>query len=453
MSVAHTSHFPLRFPISLAPSSLAFALDGAAQIITAVRMGMALPAALAALTPRISLPAARGAIQDIASCTLRVLGCARAIVASLSRGPSAEHIESMLMCACALLIDTPDGAVYTPFTVVDQAVYAVGARREYFHAKGKVNAVLRHFLRTQSACLARVRQDPVARWNYPNWWIRAVHAAWPQDWQRILAAGDRQAPMTLRVNLRHMNAQTYVDKLKAASIAAQILSPNAVRLMRPMPVEKLPGFEAGWVSVQDEGAQRAATLLNVESGMRVLDACAAPGGKTGHLLELADLELIALEKKPQRTVHIHENLKRLGLQASVCTGDANTPQNWWDGRPFDRILADVPCTGSGIVRRHPDIRWLKREEDITLLQAEQRRILTALWPLLKPGGELLYVTCSIFPGEGQEQAAWFSQRHKHDAQSLPAPGQLLPSVKLEDVGTGMPVDHDGFFYARFRKLV
>jgi 16S rRNA (cytosine967-C5)-methyltransferase len=191
--------------------------------------------------------------------------------------------------------------------------------------------------------------------------------------------------------------------------------------------------------------------------MRVLDACAAPGGKTGHLLELADIDVTAVESDAQRAARIHENLARLGQRANVIVGDASRPQDWWDGQPFDRILADVPCSASGIVRRHPDIRWLRRETDIARLVNEQRRIVSQLWPLLKPGGILVYVTCSIFPTEGEEQALWFGAQLP-DAIRLQAPGQLLPGTKAPETASlptgspsGLPTDHDGFYYARFQK--
>jgi 16S rRNA (cytosine967-C5)-methyltransferase len=229
-----------------------------------------------------------------------------------------------------------------------------------------------------------------------------------------------------------------------------------------MHVDRIPGFRDGVVSVQDAGAQLAAQLLRVENGMRVLDACAAPGGKTGHLLELADLDLVALESDRSRAQRIGENLQRLGLTADVRIGDAGNPSAWHDANEplFDRILADVPCSASGIVRRHPDIRWLRRAGDIAALVAEQRRILAALWPLVKHGGELLYVTCSILPDEGELQALWFGNNHQ-DAVRLDAPGQLLPAVARAPAEasagfraggtTGANPDHDGFFYARFQK--
>jgi 16S rRNA (cytosine967-C5)-methyltransferase len=453
--------------LPLAPDSLGFALDCAALAVGAVRAGTALPAALArvqASTPAAAL--ARGAIQDIAYRALRRLGTADWLVGQLVRKAPPAHVGEVLACALALLSEDAQTAAYTPFTVVDQAVTAIGARRDCAFAKGLVNAVLRAFLRERQAWLDKAQGDLVAAWNYPVWWIEAVRAAWPDAWQRVLAAGNEPGPLTLRVNARRSSVAEYLHLLDANGIAATVIGAHAVRLAAPLPVDRIPGFGHGVVSVQDAGAQMAAEWLGVRDGIRVLDACAAPGGKTGHVLELADVELVALESDAARAARIDENLTRLGLKATVAVGDAGAPATWYDGRPFDRILADVPCSAAGIVRRHPDIRWLRRATDIAALATEQRRILDALWPLLAPGGELLYVTCSIFPEEGEEQARWFERSHE-DAVRLDAPGQLLPTVAgaaaeisarlstgthtAKPERSGAALDHDGFFYARFQK--
>lgn len=453
--------------LHLVPESLGFALDGAAQAVGAVRYGTALPAALAAVNASSSAAHAamsRGAVQDIAYRTLRRLATADWLVAKLVRKAPSAHVGNVLSCALALLSDDADTAAYAPFTVVDQAVEAIGARPEFAFAKGLVNAVLRNFLRERDTLLNESRADRVAHWNYPVWWIDAVEHAWPDRWQDILASGNRQGPLTLRVNARRSTVAAYLETLRAHQIDAQEAGVHAVRLATPMPVERIPGFADGVVSVQDAGAQLAAQWLGARDGMRVLDACAAPGGKTGHVLELADVELVALESDASRAARIGENLARLGLKAEVRIGDAGDPSQWHDGAAFDRILADVPCSASGIVRRHPDIRWLRRESDIAALAAEQRRILAALWPLVKRGGELLYVTCSIFPEEGELQAQWFGSAHE-DAVRLDAPGQLVPVLAREEATaaaerpgatplgqrTGSDTDHDGFFYARFQK--
>ncbi|WP_431820821.1 16S rRNA (cytosine(967)-C(5))-methyltransferase RsmB [Burkholderia sp. F1] len=444
--------------LHLAPESLGFALDAAAQAVDAVRRGNALPAALAMVfagMPSGAQALARGATQDVAYRTMRRLGSADWLIGRLVGKAPPAHVHAILACAIALLLDEGDAAAYPAFTVVDQAVTAIGARREVVFAKGMVNAVLRRFLRERDAQVAAMRDDPVARWNYRAWWRDAVQAAWPDGWQAILAAGDRPGPLTLRVNARRTTVDAYLDTLRTHGIDAAAIGKHAVRLATPLPVERIPGFADGVVSVQDAGAQLAAEWLGAADGMRVLDACAAPGGKTGHILELADAEVVALESDATRATRIGENLARLSLVADVRVGDAGAPGEWHDGRPFDRILADVPCSASGIVRRHPDIRWLRREADIPALVAEQRRILSALWPLVKPGGELLYVTCSIFPEEGELQARWF-EAASEDAVRLDAPGQLLPraasgGAQAGAAGPDQNTDHDGFFYARFQK--
>ncbi|BBP94910.1 ribosomal RNA small subunit methyltransferase B [Burkholderia sp. SFA1] len=453
--------------LHLAPDSLAFALDSAAQAVGAVRAGSALPAALQTVVGTGKSAAARGAVQDIAYRAMRRLALADALLHKLVKKAPPPHVANVLVCAFTLLADDEAHAAYTPFTVVDQAVTAIAARREFAFAKALVNAVLRNFLRERESSIDEARKNEVARWNYPQWWIDAVRRSQPDAWERILEAGNAQGPLTLRVNARHASVDDYLSRLREAHIEADAAGLHAVRLKTPMPVDRIPGFDEGVVSVQDAGAQLAAQLLGAKDGMRVLDACAAPGGKTGHILELADVDLIALESDAERSGRIGQNLTRLKLDARIEVGDAGDPAQWFDGTPFDRILADVPCSASGIVRRHPDIRWLRRASDIDALVAEQRRILNALWPLVAKGGELLYVTCSMFPEEGEAQARWFGTAHE-DAVRLDAPGQLLPTAARAsaDAVQGSPdstnlaspdrdaeifADHDGFFYARFQK--
>jgi 16S rRNA (cytosine967-C5)-methyltransferase len=281
----------------------------------------------------------------------------------------------------------------------------------------------------------------VAHWNYPAWWIDSAKAAFPHEWQTILAAGNTLPPLTLRVNQRRSEVAAYLRMLAERGIDGRQVGPVAVRLTRPLPVNQIPGFAEGVVSVQDAAAQLAAPLLDLRDGMRVLDACAAPGGKTGHILECADVELLALDSDNRRLPRITENLERLQLPAELKTGDA-AEREWWDGQGFDRILADVPCTASGIVRRHPDIRWLRRKGDAAQLAGVSRKILDNLWQMVQPGGKLLFVTCSLWPRESEAQAAAFAVRN--DATRLPAPGQLQPSANNE-------YDHDGLFYALFEK--
>jgi 16S rRNA (cytosine967-C5)-methyltransferase len=327
--------------------------------------------------------------------------------------------------------------------VVDYAVSAV--RKRNGAAGGLANAVLRNFLRKRDALLAAAADSEEGRYSYPQWWIDRLKTQYGERAEAILLAGNQHPPMTLRVNCRRTTPTAYLELLAAQGIVAKLIAPDAVLLELPMAVDKLPGFSDGLVSVQDAGAQYAARLLDMSAGMRVLDACAAPGGKSTHLLELAQLDLLALDKDEQRLQRVHENLQRLQLSASLQAGDAAQPQDWWDGQMFQRILADVPCSASGVVRRHPDIKWLRRPQDIDGFAQQQLQILDALWRLLARDGKLLYATCSVFARENQQVIAEFLRKHDDARQlSLPAPnlneGQLLPDDQ-----------HDGFFYALLHK--
>ena len=432
-------------PAGLKADSLAFSLRSAAHAVALVRSGTALPQALTRVHGYAQTSAqARGAIQDIAYRAMRGLGRADALLMLLAqRAPEPAVLHGLLCCALTL-VDRDDNAADSPydaFTVVNQAVSAAAADPAMAHAKGMVNAVLRRFLRERAALLDAVMLQPAAIWNYPVWWIDAMRNAYPQHWQAILQAGNAAPPLTLRVNCRKATPTGYLQLLAEQQIVAHQVGANAVRLVQPLPVLQIPGFADGLVSVQDAAAQLAAPLLDVQDGMRVLDACAAPGGKTGHLLERAAIDLTALDNDARRLQRIDENLQRLQLSADLVAGDASGT-DWWDGRQFDRILADVPCTASGIVRRHPDIRWLRRKADTAQLATASARILDNLWRMLRPDGKLLFVTCSLWPHESEAQAAAFAVRNR--AQRLPAPGQLLPTAALQN-------DHDGLFYALFRK--
>ncbi|GGY80375.1 ribosomal RNA small subunit methyltransferase B [Pseudoduganella plicata] len=432
------------FKAELKADSLAFALLGAATAVVQVRGGMALPQALTGVFGTLdATPQGRGAIQDIAYRAMRQLGRSDALVGAMTEKAPEPLATALLACALPLMqLDAAGNAPYEAFTVVDQAVTAAGSHPDTARAKGMVNALLRRFLRERDALLASVARQPVARWNYPQWWIDAAVTAYPQDWQRILAAGDEAPPLTLRVNARKSPVDDYLAVLAEAGIGARRIGPHAVRLDKPMGVHGIPGFDAGIVSVQDAAAQLAAPLLDVQDGMRVLDACAAPGGKTCHILELADAHVTALDADPRRLARVGENLERLGLSATLQAAEAQT-RGWWDGEGYDRILADVPCTASGIVRRHPDIRWLRRKADTLQLATLSGEILDNLWQMLRPNGKLLFVTCSLWPQESEAQAAAFAVRN--GATRLDAPGQLLP------VG-GAEQDHDGLFYALFQKV-
>ena len=454
------------------PPALSRLLDLSADAAAAVMAGQSLTDALA----RVPAPARPG-VQALSFHCLRWWGGASAVRALVAPKPPPPRVDALLTTALALLwpVRSPP---YADHTLVDQAVHC--ARERTPAAAAFVNAVLRRFLRERDALVAAAQRSPEAAWNHRTWWVDRVRRDWPAQWQALLLASNEHPPMTLRVNARRLSGQDYLRKLSALGMAGWLLdSPGlggqAVQLAKAVPVERLPGFAEGEVSVQDASAQRAATLLlhgtaaralpgseamvatarpapSLPPGARVLDACAAPGGKTAHLLELADLDVLALDSDPVRLARVQETLQRLQLKATVQAGDARQPRQWWDGRPFDAILLDAPCTASGIVRRHPDVRWLRRPDDVPRLVAEQQRLLQALWPLLRPGGHLLYCTCSVFKAEGQAQVDGFVAGHA-DAQALPAPGHLLPDALPPGgpIGDNGPGGLDGFFYALLRK--
>ncbi len=414
-------------------ANLELALYAAGDAVAQVRAGRSLSDALAGLEAGSSL---RAAAQDLAYGTLRNLGLLDALLAGLLRKPAKPAVHALLLAALYQLRARP----HTSHTTVDQAVRAVSRLEPA--AKGLANAVLRNYLREADALVARCGSD-TAHYSYPQWWIDRVRAAWPQHWESVLNAGNLHPPMTLRVNQRRLTAEKYLAKLGKRGIKGERIGAQAILLERPVPIESLPGFGAGEVSVQDAGAQLAAPLLDVRPGMHVLDACAAPGGKAGHILELADCALTALDNDPARLPRISDNLARLGLSARVVRGDCASPVDWSVGAPFERILLDAPCTASGVVKRHPDIKWLRRESDIAALAAIQSRMLNALWQQLAPGGKLLYATCSVFPQENAQTIESFLAR-SDGARRLPLAGleggQLLPDAR-----------HDGFFYALLEK--
>ena len=415
---------------SLPLNSLAFALLQAARIDTAVFGGQSLAEGLLG---RVD-PAARPAVQDLVYGSLRAYGRGDFFLSRLLERPLAsDEVRALLLVAIYRLETRPDAT----HTVVDQAVSAAGEVAGG-HFRGLVNAVLRNFLRQQAALTAAFAADTVAASMHPDWWLARLQAAYPADWPSIVASGNLPPPMGLRVNSRRISRDEYLVKLTAAGIAAHAVDECGLALAKAVPVEALPGFDDGLVSVQDPGAQMAANLLNPAPGSRVLDACAAPGGKTAHLLERGDLDLLALDLKPARCRRIADSLSRLGLTARIEAADCAKLTTWWDGRPFDSVLADVPCTASGVVRRNPDAKWLRREDDIASFAAAQARILDALWQVVRPGGKLLYVTCSVFPAENGEQIGRFLQRQPDARRCYEE--QLLPTA-----------EHDGFFYCLLEK--
>ncbi len=432
---------------------LADVLASAARVWSEFVSGQSIDRAIAAVVPadRARL---RAAVQDISYGAIRRRAFSERVIAELASRPPAVETGALLCVALPQLM----AGRHAAHTVVDQAVAAARMQPATAGAAGFVNAVLRNFLRRQDELLERLQRVDEVRYNAPAWWIDAVQTAYPEQWREILATGFEAPALVLRVNQRRSSVEDYLQRLAAHDMPATRVGLQAVWLQQPVPVARIPGFAAGDVSVQDAGAQLAAEWLDVTDGMRVLDACAAPGGKSAHLAELADLDLTALETDPQRAPRIEENLRRIDRRACLIVADGRDVPAWWDGRPYDRILLDAPCTASGIVRRHPDIPWLRRKADVAHLATLQAQLLDALWPLLGAGGRLLYVVCSVFPQEGSEQIARFVGRHPA-AAARPLPGgapfvQLLPSVATDatwDAGRPWPTIHDGFFYALLEK--
>jgi len=419
----------------------------AAEAVEQVFAGRNLGVSLEAIFSRHKniTPQQRAVAQDLSYGALRFYGQVASLLSQLLEKPLPDERVRCLLLVAIYQLQHDKAAAHT---VVDQAVKAASAFKKPW-AKGLVNGVLRNFLRQQDALLAKLQGSEIAEFSYPEWWINKLKFQYPEDWQAILSVGNQHPPMTLRVNQRYISAQDYLVKLQSIGIGAALLGGNAVMLEKPLPVDKIPGFFEGEVSVQDFGAQLAGYALDIREGQRVLDACCAPGGKTGQILELANVDLVAIDNDAARIARTQSNLDRLNLKAHLQVGDAANPEAWWDGKVFDRILADVPCTASGIVRRHVDIKWLRREADIQSFSKQQARILPALWQLLAKGGKLLYVTCSVFHEENQRQIDAFLKTHS-DAVQLPLTesisgldlknGQLQPSAK-----------HDGLFYALLQK--
>ena len=440
------------------PIALWRQLIAVAGALQAIRGGKSGTAALAAVDAAL-----RPGVQALLFQVLRQAGRAETLrrrLAARTPPPAADA----LLCTALALCWNPQESPYEPFTLVNQAVEAAKHNAATRAQASFINGCLRRFLRERDALVAATDAEPSARWNHPAWWIQRLRQDHPRHWEQILRANNAHAPMTLRVNKQKSTPAQYQQALAAIDLEATIAGDTGLALKQAVPVQSMPGFAEGWVSVQDAAAQIAAPLLlqglDLSQPLRVLDSCAAPGGKTAHLLELAGagapLQVTALEIDPARAARIGDTLQRLGLTAQVLVADAARPQDWWrqhcGGEPFDAILLDAPCTASGIVRRHPDVRWLRRESDIAQLAALQAQILAALWPLLRTGGRLLYCTCSVFRAEGETQVQTFLA-HNTDARLLPSPGHLIPggADKAGAVPDNPWGDHDGFFYALLQK--
>ncbi len=427
-------------------------LQSASQVAQAVQHGRSMTAAIEAVPKDL-----RPGVQALSFQSMRWWGRAVALRKCLARKAPPAQADALLCTALALSWQD-ELAPYTVHTLVNQAVEAARRHKDMRAQAPFINACLRRFLREREALLVQTDADPVAQWNHPAWWVKRLQTDHPQQWQEILNAAQSAAPMTLRVNTQHHSVAAYLQALKAQGIEARAVGEVGVQLNKAVPVQSLPGFFEGHVSVQDAAAQLAAPLLlkglqKPNQALRLLDACAAPGGKTGHLLESdPQAHVVALDVDPVRCERIQQNLDRLKVHAEILAADAGNTAEWWDGQSFDGILLDAPCTASGIGRRHPDVRWLRRESDVAQLAAIQAKLLKALWPLVKPGGRLLYCTCSVFKAEGETQIQTFVQ-HNTDALILPSPGHLTPrsatsEASLRDNGMG---EHDGFYYALLEK--
>ena len=448
-------------------------LQAAASVLMTVRGGQSLTKALQGVDAFL-----RPGVQALSFHALRWLGRAEALRQQLAKKPPPPEADALLCVVLALIWREKD-APYAPHTLVDQAVEAAKRDAATAHQASFINGCLRRFLRERDALVARTDANPQAVWNHPQWWVDQLRKDHPEHWQAILRANNAKAPLVLRINKLKTTVAVYIQALAAMNIVAFPVGEYGVILAQAQSVPFLPGYADGLFSVQDAAAQLAAPLLLTElltdllatdSGpLNLLDACAAPGGKTAHLLELlggassasgesgrsskgSAATVTAIDIDAQRCKTVTSNLARLGLVANVLVGDAAKPSDWWDGRLFDGILLDAPCTASGIVRRHPDVRWLRRPTDIVQLASTQAALLRTLWGLLKPGGYLVYCTCSVFKAEGVSQAQTFLANHS-DAVLMASPGHLLPqsSPLGADFPDNLLREHDGFYYARFKK--
>ncbi len=459
-------------------AALGLEIRAAASALEAMRQGEALPSAIA--EARQHLPKESwSAVQDMAYQAVRQLGLCLSLAELLNnKAPPPEVLAIQVVTLTQLIEGRRPAAI-----VLDQVVEACKADLSLRFSAGFLNAVMRRFLREQEALMAQAAKSEQAKYKLPGWWIELLRRDHPQAWPQIIANSGAKSSMTLRVNQRKISLKAYGQLLAERGMAYEVMADAptssasaalestlhgtpALRLLQAVDVQQLPGWDQGMVSVQDLGAQLAAPLLQVETGMRVLDACAAPGGKAAHLLEFLDCEVTALEIDAGRAERIGENFHRLGLdvleksKSNIRVGDASRPKAWWNGQLYDRILVDAPCSASGIVGRHPDIPWLRRRSDIATLSGQQGKILHALWPLLKPGGKLLLCTCSVFRDEGEYLLANLL-RELRDAESEPlswsfGSGESATRVDTK-LGHLLPTrlphrEHDGFFYARLKKV-
>lgn len=428
----------------------------AATVVRQVVDGQSLTAALA----QVDITAAsQSVVAEISYWCLRNLGMARSLQRILVERAPTPALAALLWVGLAQLIE---GRRPAPI-IVHQLVDAVRHEPQIQRQAGFVNAVLRRFVRDRDALIGQLASDVEAQTNHPSWWVEQLRQDWPEQWRSVLALAQQPAWLTLRVNPRRADIGQLAMTLTQAGYPTQRLSQQALLLAESgIDVRRLPGFDAGHFSVQDYGAQLAAPLLAPVAGERILDACAAPGGKTTHLLELADCEVTAVDSDAERAERIEQNLNRLGLAARVVVADVLQTDSWSDGRLFDRILLDAPCTASGIVRRHPDIRWHRQRRDLTTNSRLQRQLIVTLWSQLKPGGKMLYATCSLFRAENEAVIGEFL-RQTPQARRVPLVWQFPTDRAGDDPGQSPqvidqllptaagPRVHDGFYYALLEK--
>lgn len=425
----------------------------AASVLLRVRVdGRSLSASLPEKLAQLSDPSERPLTQELCYGVMRYAVRLEAVAQQLLNKPlkrKDRDVECLILLGLYQLIYMR----IPPHAVVAETVAAVNAVGKSW-AKGLVNAILRHFQRQQETILAQVDRVPSVQCAHPQWLLTMIRECWPEDWQSIVTANNCYPPMVLRINPAYGTREAYCQRLQSDEMVASEMAnvPSAIVLAQSVDVAQLPGFNTGHASVQDGAAQLAAWLLALQPGQRLLDACAAPGGKCCHILELEPQlsEVVAVDIDAHRLQSVRENLTRLRLRAALVHGDASRPGEWWDGKQFDRILLDAPCSASGVIRRHPDIKQLRRAEDIEVLVTLQREILVALWPLLAPGGLLLYATCSIFPQENHLQIERFLETH-HDARAQPITaswGRAMPLGRQLLPGDG---GMDGFYYVPLLK--
>ncbi|XQE67136.1 16S rRNA (cytosine(967)-C(5))-methyltransferase RsmB [Pseudomonas sp. P3C3] len=429
-------------PRLAAARALAAVLNGKASL------GSSLPPLLDKVEPRD-----RGLAQDLAFGTARWQPRLALLADKLLQKPfkaADRDVEALLLVGLYQLLHTRIPA----HAAIGETVACVDKLKKS-SLKGLLNAVLRNAQRDHEALFAELERDPVLHTAHPRWLQKRLKADWPEHWQAICTVNNEHPPLILRVNRRHASRDAYLAELRGNGVEAEpcTFSRDGIRLLQPCDVKTLPGFMEGRVSVQDEAAQLAANLLDLAPGQRVLDACAAPGGKTCHLLEVQPQlsEVIALDLEPSRLARVQENLERLQLKATLIAADGRDVTSWWDGKPFQRILLDAPCSATGVIRRHPDIKMTRQADDIAALAQLQGELLDALWPTLEVGGVLLYATCSVLPQENSDNIAAFLQRTP-GARELDIAGtfglkqahgrQLLPQAD----------GHDGFYYAKLIKI-